>query len=375
VSPLFAAAGPSAYWYLARGTGVVSLVLLTASVLLGVMGTVRFAAARWPRFAIDTVHRDISLLVLVVIVVHVITSVLDGFAPIALTDAVIPFTTAYRPLWMGLGALGFDVLIAVAVTSIVRRRIGYRTWRWVHWLAYASWPVAVLHGLGTGSDTKMAWMLALTLACVAAVAAAILVRIARAQDEAAGRRGAAIALTIATPVAIAVFTLAGPLQRGWARRAGTPASLLAKFTPAAATVPATASSAGARTTTTSAAKSTLKVPFSAQISGKVTQTSEPGGALVDLALRLSGGAHGKLRVRLAGTPIGGGGLSMTGSQVDLLATGLPSVMEGRIVSLQGQQFVARVAGSGSAFELHANLSIDQASDSVSGTLSASKAGG
>src|SRR6201995_2049493 len=155
---------PSAYWYLARGTGAVALLLLTGSVVIGIVGSVRFTAPRWPRFAIDTVHRDLSLLVLVVLAVHIVTSVLDGFAPIALLDGVIPFATPYRPLWMGLGTLAFDLLLAIAITSLVRRRLGYRAWRAVHWLASASWPVAVLHGLGTGSVVKQWWMLALTAA-------------------------------------------------------------------------------------------------------------------------------------------------------------------------------------------------------------------
>jgi methionine sulfoxide reductase heme-binding subunit len=365
MTTLLAAAGPSAYWYLARGTGIAALLLLTASVVLGILGSLRFAAApRWPRFAIDTLHRDVSLLVIVLLVLHIVTSVLDSFAPIKLIDAVIPFVSQYRPLWLGLGALSFDLLVALALTSLIRRRLGYRTWRAIHWLAYASWPVAVLHGLGTGSDTKLGWVLAITVACVAAVMAAMLVRIARSGPEFAGWRAPAIALTVAAPLGIAIFTLQGPLQHGWSRRAGTPTSLLAKsFRPVAASVPAP------RTTTTSAR--TLNAPFSARLAGSVTQTQAAGGAIVDLSLRLSGGAHGRLRVRLAGAPIGAGGLSLTGSQVDLLADGLPSVMQGRIVSLQGGQFLARVAdGSGSRLDLHANLNVDSQTDRVTGNLDA-----
>ena len=92
--PAFASTQARWYWYLARGTGAVALVLLTASVVLGIVGSVRFAAARWPRFAVDAVHRDVSLLVIVVLAIHIITSVLDGFAPISLLAAVIPFDTA-----------------------------------------------------------------------------------------------------------------------------------------------------------------------------------------------------------------------------------------------------------------------------------------
>jgi sulfoxide reductase heme-binding subunit YedZ len=376
VSGAFGTLGPSAYWYLARGTGVVCLVLLTISVVLGILGNLRFSAGpRWPRFAIDTLHREVSLLVLVVLAVHIITSILDGFAPIRLIDAVIPFVSAYRPLWIGFGALALDLLVAIVITSLLRRRLGYRSWRAVHWLAYASWPVAVLHGLGTGSDTKVWWMLALTAACVAAVLIALWVRIGNADPERPGIRTGAIALTIATPLALAIFTLQGPLQRGWARRAGTPASLLPKTYVRTAAVSSTRGSTTPRATTP-APKHTLKLPFSANLNGNVTQTSEAGGAIVDLSLRLSGGAHGRLRVRLAGAPIDGGGLSMTGSQVDLLADGMPSVLDGHITALQGQEFVARVTdGSGSKLDLRANLNIDQNTGRVTGTLSAAAARG
>ena len=367
---VFAAAGPSAYWYLARSTGAVSLVLLTASVVLGVLGAVRFSVApRWPRFAIDSLHRDISLLVILLLAVHIITSVLDTLAPIRLIDSVIPFAASYRPLWMGLGALSFDLLLALVVTSLLRRRLGYPAWRAIHWLAYVSWPVAVLHGLGTGSDTKQGWMLVLTVLCVAAVLIAVWTRLARVPSQQAPFRGPAIVLSIVVPLGIAVFTLAGPLRSGWAKRAGTPASLLGKTTPAATPV-------AARPAASSPAKSSAAPvrSFSSTVTGTLTQTAEPGGAIVDMALRLSGSTPGRLRVRLAGAPLGGGGLSMTGSQVDLVARGLPSVMDGRIISLQGQQFVARVASSsGSVLDLRANLTIDP-QGGVSGTLAASPPG-
>ena len=242
MSALLAAAGPSAYWYLTRGTGAVALLLLTVSVVLGIMGSLRVTAGpRWPRFAIDSLHRDVSLLVIVLLVAHIITSVLDSFAPIRLIDAVIPFSSTYRPLWVGFGALSFDLLIALVITSLMRRRLGYSAWRAIHWLAYASWPVAVLHGLGTGSDTKVWWMLALTALCVVAVTVAVMARIAQSESE---WRAPAFALAAVVPVGMALFTFIGPLQHGWARKAGTPPTLLGKtFRPTAARLPAGASSA------------------------------------------------------------------------------------------------------------------------------------
>jgi sulfoxide reductase heme-binding subunit YedZ len=180
VTPVAATLSPTTYWYLTRATGAVALVLLTASVVLGILGSVRFSLApRWPRFAIDVLHRDVSLLVLVFVALHVVTSVLDGFAPIALIDGLIPFRSPYRPLWLGLGAVSFDLLLALGATSLVRRRLGYRAWRAIHWLAYASWPVAVLHTVGTGTDVKSWWMLLLTAVCVAAVLIAVFARVGR----------------------------------------------------------------------------------------------------------------------------------------------------------------------------------------------------
>jgi hypothetical protein len=365
LNPGFAATlSPSAYWYLARGTGAVSLVLLTASVVLGIVGSVRFTAPRWPRFAIDTVHRDVSLLVVVVLVIHILTSVLDGFAPIRLFDGVIPFVTPYRPLWMGLGTLSFDLLLAIAITSMARRRLGYRAWRAIHWLAYASWPVAVLHGLGTGSDVKQWWMLALTAACIVAVLVAVWTRIASASGEYAGLRAPATALAVVTPIGLAIFALAGPLQQGWARRAGTPSSLLAHRV--ASVAPPTRSP--------SSGSNPLAGSFTATMAGTVSENQAPGGAIVDLSLRVQGQVRGLMRVRLGGVPIGGGGgLSMTGSQVDLALAGQPSVLQGKIVSLRGEEFDARLSNGGTTVDIHAQLQIDTNSNTVTGTLSGAPA--
>jgi Ferric reductase like transmembrane component len=362
---------PSAYWYLARGTGALALVLLTASVVLGIVGSVRFTAPRWPRFAIDSVHRDVSLLVVVVLVIHIVTSVLDGFAPIRLFDGVVPFVTPYRPLWMGLGTLAFDLLLAIAITSMVRRRLGYRAWRAIHWLAYASWPVAVLHGLGTGSDVKQWWMLALTAACIVAVLVAVWTRIASASDQSAGLRAPATALAVVTPIGLAIFTLAGPLQQGWARRAGTPSSLLGGKV--ASVAPATRSPS-TRSPSTRSGSNPLASSFTATLHGSVAENPAPGGAIVDLALQVSGQVHGRLRVRLGGVPIaGGGGLSMTGSQVDLALAGQPTVLQGRIDSLRGEEFDARLSGGGSTVDIHAQLQIDTNNNTVTGSMSGAPA--
>src|SRR3954454_9261272 len=185
----------SALWYLTRGTGAVALVLLSLSVVLGVLELQRIAWA--PRFMVGALHRSVSLLVLVLLAVHVLTAVLDTFAPIALRDVVLPFTGAYRPIWVGLGPLAFDLLVALTVTSLLRRRLGVQAWRAVHWLAYACWPLAMLHALGAGSDVRSRWLLFVALVCASAVLVAVMTRLSRRGAGSAGVRAAAgIATTL-----------------------------------------------------------------------------------------------------------------------------------------------------------------------------------
>jgi sulfoxide reductase heme-binding subunit YedZ len=214
-----------ALWYLTRGTGAAALVLLTLSLALGVVNVQRFASPRMPRFAIDGWHRTTSLLVCVLLAVHVGTTVLDGYAPIRLVDAFVPFGGAYRPVWLGLGALALDLLIALIVTSLLRARLGLRAWRAVHWLAYACWPVALVHGLGTGSDVRPGWLTWLSLACTAVVIAAVGVRLADRGTAIRVRAGAGATLA-AGVIALAVWLPSGPLAGGWAAKAGTPPSIL-----------------------------------------------------------------------------------------------------------------------------------------------------
>jgi methionine sulfoxide reductase heme-binding subunit len=163
--------GPT-LWYATRATGLVTLLLLTASVLLGLLTTGRFASENWPRFLTVGLHRNLSLLVLVFVALHVGTTVIDTFVSISLVSAFIPFTSSYQPFWLSLGAVTLDLLIALVATSLIRNRLGLRTWRWVHWAAYVCWPVALAHGLGMGTDRNTIWVFALTIACVAAVAGA-----------------------------------------------------------------------------------------------------------------------------------------------------------------------------------------------------------
>ncbi len=230
---VLSAAGPSVYWYMTRSTGAVALLLLTGAIALGVLDVQRVSSERWPRFVVDSMHRNVSLLAMAFLAVHIVTSVLDSFAPISLLDAFIPFVGSYRPFWLGLGAIALDLLIAVTVTSLLRQRMGFRTWRAIHWLTYASWPIALVHGLGTGSDVKSgAWLMALNIICILVVAAAVLARALRGWPADIARRGTALGGLGAFALFLLLWLPGGPLGSEWARRSGTPTSLLPHATAA-----------------------------------------------------------------------------------------------------------------------------------------------
>ena len=164
-------------WYATRAAGLVTLLLLTLRALLGVLTAGRFASPTWPRFLTVGLHRNLSLLALVFVALHIGTTVLDSYTSIQVSAAFIPFISSYKRGWLGLGAIALDLLIALVVTSLTRIRLGHRAWRLVHWSGYACWPVAVAHGVGAGTDEGTAWAVDITIVCVAAVAGAIAWRI------------------------------------------------------------------------------------------------------------------------------------------------------------------------------------------------------
>ena len=215
-----AAGGTSPLWYATRAGGTVALLLLTASVALGIAVGGRYAPRRMARFELTTLHRNLSVLTLVFLGLHIVTAIADSFVSLSWLTAIVPFTSSYRMLWLGLGTVAFDLMLAVALTSAVRLRMGHRRWKAVHWLAYAAWPVAVFHAAGTGTDTKLPLQLLLYAVCLAAVVAGVWWRLYRAGP---GRTGARLWGGVAAgviPLVLAVFLVSGPLQSGWAHRAG-----------------------------------------------------------------------------------------------------------------------------------------------------------
>ncbi|SRR5579872_2457278 len=166
--------GGRGLWYMTRATGIVALVLLTATLVMGVAAGGDWARPRWPRFLTQGLHRNLSLLSVVFVFVHVGTTVVDGYVPVGWLNAVVPFTSPYKRVWLGLGAVAFDFILALILTSMVRHRLDQGMWRAIHWLAYAAWPVALIHGLGAGTDATtvaMRWVTALSIVAAGAAVA------------------------------------------------------------------------------------------------------------------------------------------------------------------------------------------------------------
>jgi len=368
---LGSAASSKALWYLTRSTGLVALLLLTATVVLGVVASVGWTSERWPRFLSQDVHRNLSLLCVGFVAIHVITTVSDGYVPIGFADAFIPFRTAYRPLYVGLGALTFDLLLAVLVTSALRHRIGFASWRFVHWLAYLCWPIALFHSLGSGTDSQLPIVLVVDVACSAAVFAVVVWRLATGRTFTAGQRTTAAFGTLVVALALLVFAALGPLRPGWSHRAGTSAALLAQLAKKAAAAAGT-SATGASTAPTSTTPAGPTAgsgtgtaptpPFTVGLTGSQS-TSSPnsqGQVQVVLSMHLQNASATPLTVTLIGTAVQGGGVAMSSGSVTLGSS------NGVVTSLSGGTVTADLS-SPTPMTLTLALQVDQNSGALSGT--------
>jgi predicted ferric reductase len=173
----------TAFWYASRATGIVALLLLTAVLVLGILVNRQGRLPGLPRFAVTDLHRNLSLLSVAFIAVHILTAVADTYVHIPLLSAVIPFASGYERLWLGLGAIAVDLMAAMIVTSLLRGRLNRVVWKAVHLLAYASWPLTFAHSLGSSKDLQQGWLLVLSIACAAVVAAALAWRLVHAARQ------------------------------------------------------------------------------------------------------------------------------------------------------------------------------------------------
>lgn len=183
----------TALWYASRATGVVSLVLLSLVVILGILVNRQGRLPRLPAFAVTGLHRSLSLLSVLFITVHVATAIIDPYVSIRVAAVVIPFVSAYQPFWLGLGAVALDLIAALILTSLARAHLGRRLWRGIHWLAYLAWPVALVHGVGASPDLRSGALRDVAILSAVAVGGAAVWRAARSLGEVPRSERAAVA--------------------------------------------------------------------------------------------------------------------------------------------------------------------------------------
>lgn len=356
-------------WYTTRATGVVALVLLTVAVVLGVLTSVRYDTARWPRFALQDLHKRVSLLAMAFIGLHILTTVTDTYAPIGWVSVFVPFTSSYRRLWLGLGTVAFDLLLAVAVSSMLRRRVPAQLWRALHWLTYASWPLALVHGLGSGTDPRLGWMVLLSIGCVSAVLAAVGWRLVSGWPSRRPARLLAGGGSVAVVVATAVFAAAGPLRPGWAARAGTPTSLLGGSGAASSGAAGTQAPGAAPATTAPSSSALPSPPWSATLAGSISEVSQASGLVqLDVTAQTQGQLQGVLSVVLTGRPSSDGGVYMQQGTASFGPPGDPSQFQGPVVELRRSSMLLALSSSGGG-TVEVRLDLAVAGNEVTGQLS------
>lgn len=297
-------------WYAARAAGVAAYLILTVVVTLGMTMASRRQLKRWPKFALEDVHRFGGLLVGSFVTIHVVTIALDAYLPFSIASILVPFVAGYRTLYTALGIVAAELLLALAITNRYRDRLPYRFWRRAHYLNFAVWGAATVHGLGSGTDRSTPWLLALFTASVALVLGAGVWRATRARPAVAW-------LVAVAGVGAVVLAATGPLR----------------FSPK----PWNASS------------------FEAPITGQVVQNVGSTRGLVSAAATADGRQRALLRADLLLEP---SRLDATSFQLEFLPSGM--LCTGTVTKVQSFGFDARCrAQDGTRRFVHASWTLSE----------------
>ncbi len=165
-------------WDVARAGGFTAYVLLTLAVVVGLaLSTQIQSPSRWPRLLNSELHNFLTLLSTIFLGVHILAVWIDPFTHFGWKEVLIPLASHYRPEWMALGIVGLYLGIAIGISTLLRKRIGYSWWRRLHVLTLGIFALAALHGIGTGSDTQTWWALGIYLVSIALVGALLCRRV------------------------------------------------------------------------------------------------------------------------------------------------------------------------------------------------------
>ncbi|HWP63182.1 MAG TPA: ferric reductase-like transmembrane domain-containing protein [Candidatus Binatia bacterium] len=280
-------------WTMARAAGLLAYLLTTASVAFGLVLHHRWRSASWPRFVTNEVHRTVSLLALLAVAGHGLALLLDPYLAPTLSELLVPLTISYRPLWVAVGIIGAYLLLGLWLSQYLRSWLGYRAWARLHLLTYAAWVLALVHGLGAGSDTGTPWALAAYGGSVALVGGLVVARILDTEPEAVRFFGFGLVALVFTVVA--TWAIDGPLSPGWSARAG---STLARGQ--AALTATSTSGAGGPAASPGPASSTAQA-FRASFDGTIGVERTAGGRVLVIDGRFVGPPDGSLQILLAST--------------------------------------------------------------------------
>jgi DMSO/TMAO reductase YedYZ heme-binding membrane subunit len=338
-------------WDTARAGGLISYVLLTTAVSLGLILRNRWQSSRWPRLVTNELHGYVSLLALVFIVVHVLAVTVDPFTHFGLGAVLIPFASHYRPLWMGLGIVALYLLLAVWISTRLRQRIGHRLWRQIHVLAFAVYGAATLHGLGTGSDTRTIWAIALYATSVGLVGTLLAIRLLAPAGRGSRPRPVAAGAAAVAVLAAAAWSLGGPFAAGWSARAGGTTTRTA--------APARPHVARVRPKPKPLPTAVVHAPFSARYAGQLTvePVNDQGRITVRIDGALSGATKDHLEILIHGVPLDNGGVAMEQSRVRMGTT--TPLYHGEITSLDGNRLVAALRSAHQRLRVDLTLNIAQ----------------
>jgi methionine sulfoxide reductase heme-binding subunit len=350
-------------WESARAGGFAAYVLLSLSVVVGLVLRNRWHSPRWPRLVTNELHGYLSLLALTFLVFHVLAVAVDPFTRFGLAEVLVPFVSHYRPLWMGLGIVALYLLLAVWATTLLRRRIGHRAWRRTHVLAFAVYAAATVHGLGTGSDTRTVWGTAVYVTSVTLVALLAGRRLLVPAGSDAQPRPLLAAGTAAGMIAAAAWATTGPYAAHWGSHAGgrhvRPVQVVA--------APRVRAPAAHRRRPPSPV---VRPPFTASFAGRVlvTPVNENGRVTVRIDGALAGATHDHLEILLHGVPTDDGGVMMEQSRVRMGTT--TPFYKGTVTALRGSVLIASVRSPQQHLRLGIALQLGQngqATGSVRGT--------
>ncbi len=351
-------------WYTSRATGVIALVLLGIVLTLGILTASKSTPLGIGKFIGPDLHRRLSISTLVFLVAHIISAILDPFVTVGLGAAVIPFAAKYRPLWVGLGTVSFDLLLVIVATSVVRHKFNHRVWKKIHYLSWVVVSLVLFHALGTGSDAHIKLVEGIYVAFVLVMGGAGLYRAYREFGLDKGRKVIASASLVVVPVALLGWAVNGPLKAGWAKSA-TGYSIFPT------TTIAVASGTSTKTATSSQVSSGPAVVLpvtNAAISGTMTQTQTNSGVVV-LVLRGSvANSVDYVEVQLNGV-VQEGALALESSTAFLGTKTTPNTYTGTVTQANGSALTLSLRGPKGT--VTANLNVSLSGSSFSGTISAS----